>query len=1355
MPFVINYSAEDYKGHSQNWAAIQDGRGIMYIANGNGILEFDGNTWNMIEIPGNVTIRKFAKDKNGIIYASSINQLGYLSTNKFGKTVFVSLNDSLGLGNKIGTIWNINIINDEIYFTSPKYLIRLNETGFKYWQTNSPITSDFVYNDMIYICTSGEGLLTLKGDSLSAVDGGRKLAGYQFKLAEKIESTIILADNERGLYSLNLKNNQIINFKYLNTNASNYIKKHFAYRSTVRNDNELIISTNTGGCLFIDKKGNKKRVLSTEHGLQSNNVHDVFIDQNDDLWLSLNKGISKVEAYSPITYWDESNGLTGIVLSTIRFKGTLYIATHQGLYFLENNEPIKIDAPVTQCWDLFIHKDTLSGNERLLLGATQGVFEVKNKELYHLIEEDVTFVFYQSRFKPNIIYFGSRNNIGVIEYKNGIFNYKGLISNTGISVRSIQEDKNGDLWVSTYRHELIRIISSDDLMNPEKIITYNIEDDLPSLKNILIYKFRDKLIFATENGLYDFNYESEKFISNKSFQNSFGNNKKDIFSFVEQKNGNIWLAQLSNENESIGIAIKNPDQSFFIYTAPFNRIPQMMVLSIYVENDQIAWFGGSKGLYRYDNNIKKDYNAEINTLIRKVSAENDSILFYGNYYEVIDDKSTFTTVQNNHLKHTLDYNRNSLSFYYAVPDYSNISSIEYQYCLEGYNESWSDWTTATKKEYTNLHEGRYSFKVRARNIYNKVSNEASFEFSVLPPWYRTILAYAIYALALFTFVYIIVRISNKQLKHRNESLEILVQKRTHEIEQQNEEILAQSDSLEKQNQELEKLSLIARETDNAITITDSKGTIEWINEGFTRMYGYTLKELEENNYKSLSDFSVSNNIHETIKYCLEYKQSKTYESLNHSKSGKNIWAQTTITPIFDEVDNVFKLIAIESDISKLKLAEMEILQQKDEIKAQRDFANQQKQFIEQQNIELEKHRNRLEQLVKERTIELEAAKNKAEESDRLKSAFLANMSHEIRTPMNAIVGFTSLLGDTELLNENKQDLINHIVHNSDTLLHLIDDIIDIAKIEAGQLNINKRNCAINKILIELFETFNEKKRILKKLDLEFILKPGIENNHFSVYTDPLRIQQILTNLLDNAIKFTEKGSIEIGYNLEDAIKDSFIVFYIKDSGIGLSKDQQSKIFTRFTKFENDRKKLYRGAGLGLAICKNLSNLLGGDIWVESEVNKGSTFYFNIPFIQKSEKEIQNKEQEDKTIDHDWSDKTILIAEDEESNFKFLEMALSKTKVKLKRALNGKEAIEKFQKNSIDLILMDIKMPHMDGLEATKLIRQMDNEIPIIAQSAFAMENDEKISIQAGCSDYISKPLNKNRLIQLISVFFDN
>jgi len=434
----------------------------------------------------------------------------------------------------------------------------------------------------------------------------------------------------------------------------------------------------------------------------------------------------------------------------------------------------------------------------------------------------------------------------------------------------------------------------------------------------------------------------------------------------------------------------------------------------------------------------------------------------------------------------------------------------------------------------------------------------------------------------------------------------------------------------------------------------------------------------------------------------------------------------------------------------------EILLQKDEIEKQRDLAKQQRDQISLQNDELEKHRTKLELLVQERTVDLIEAKEKAEQSDKLKSAFLANFSHEIRTPMNAIMGFSQLLAWDTIQEKEKKEFIRLIVSNSQHLLNLINEVIDISKIEAGEVILDYKLCDLNQMILELQKHYDEHKVLMQKPNIKLQVDREIYNYKLTIVTDINKLRQICINLLENALKFTEKGHIEFGYKLQDNDKNK-ILFYVKDTGIGIEEDARNYIFERFRKVENNDGKLYRGAGLGLSISKRLVEIMGGQIWVSSEINKGSTFYFTLP----SNVNTDNSElKSDKKIispdtTYNWESKLLLIAEDEPTNYKFIQKALEKTNINLLWAKNGLETFEMVQdNNNIDLVLMDIRMPLMDGYEATKKIKEFNKNIPIIAQTAYALDYEKEEILKAGCNDYISKPFTVHELLTVINKFLD-
>lgn len=379
--------------------------------------------------------------------------------------------------------------------------------------------------------------------------------------------------------------------------------------------------------------------------------------------------------------------------------------------------------------------------------------------------------------------------------------------------------------------------------------------------------------------------------------------------------------------------------------------------------------------------------------------------------------------------------------------------------------------------------------------------------------------------------------------------------------------------------------------------------------------------------------------------------------------------------------------------------------------------------------------------------ELLLEKQKAEESDRLKSSFLARMSHEIRTPLNSILGFADLIRNEQLTKEEVSSYADIITNNGNMLLRIVEDIIDFSRLEAGQVELNKTETDINKIIDSLYERYLDEV-LNKKLKLKRI---KIDIPELTIKVDPIRIKQVLSLLLENAIKFTFSGGISFGYE----IKDETITFFVSDTGIGIEKDFLEVIFQRYIKAETDsQSKTFDGTGLGLSIAKGIVNLLGSEIKVESEPGKGSRFYFSLIFrtdlleqkesrhtIRLSEKVLQKL--------------SILIAEDTYDNYKFLKLVFGRYDIPVHHARNGKEAIDTFKKiPTIKLVLMDLHMPVMDGYEATREIKKIRKRVKVIALTAYAFNNDKQSALNAGCDDYLAKPVSRSELIRKINEVFE-
>ena len=381
--------------------------------------------------------------------------------------------------------------------------------------------------------------------------------------------------------------------------------------------------------------------------------------------------------------------------------------------------------------------------------------------------------------------------------------------------------------------------------------------------------------------------------------------------------------------------------------------------------------------------------------------------------------------------------------------------------------------------------------------------------------------------------------------------------------------------------------------------------------------------------------------------------------------------------------------------------------------------------------------------------ELQRAKEKAEESDLLKSAFLANMSHEIRTPMNGILGFVELLKEPRLSGEEQKEFIEIIDESGKRMLNIINDIISISKVEAGQAEIVQSDTNINDQIRYIYTFFKPE---AESKGIELLFKTGLTDLESNIKTDREKIYAIFTNLVKNAIKFTNHGFIEMGYEQ----KGEYLEFYVRDSGVGIRKDQQEIIFERFRQASESLARHYEGAGLGLAITKAYVNMLGGKIWVESELGKGSTFYFDLPYHPRiAEKNLFIPADRDKLEDLHLRKLKVLIAEDDHISNLYISKLIKSFGKEIIRVSSGLDAVEACKNNpDIDLILMDVQMPELDGYEATRLIRTFNQHVVIFVQTAMGLTGEREKAILAGCNDYLAKPISVNEFTKLMKSYFE-
>ncbi|MFP4556389.1 MAG: ATP-binding protein [Bacteroidales bacterium] len=1178
-PFVKNYLAQDYKAHVQNWAIIQDDRGVMYFGNTDGILEYDGVNWRLIRLASSDVARSFAKDDSGRIYVGGSNEIGILAQKPNKGMVYITLNHKIPPQYKnFNDVWETHVINNEVFFRTDNYIFKYSKDTITTWHSEKSFGQSFVLNNKLVTSISGKGLFYIDGDELVPAPESAPFKSHDILLSHSMSDSTAIIGTSKGLikYSPFLKSKTPVVQPF--ESPFEEIYKKFGMASKVQQYNNLFyISTAGNGCFIVDMNGDIKHVINQAKGLQTDRIHSLYIDKQDNLWLATNNGISKVAISSPITFWDSKDGLDGNVESIIRYNDRLYAGTHQGVYYIDNGKVKKISGLNATAWDFLVYSDPLLKSEpKLLVGASNGIWMIDSTDIKPVINTSTyVYTLYKSKYYPDKIFAGTTKGLSVYSFKNGELFFEGMVEGLVDNIRSIHEDNSTEIWIGTFRNGVAKLNIKKSLFNPE-ISYYQEEQGLASSKNPYIFPYKNSFVIGSDGGINRYNPKTDRMEPDSTFGSQFCSGENDVFSFIPRNNGRVWISGLNNKLGDLGYLEPEDDNSFSLINEPFKQLPEMMVLAFYVEPDETAWFGGSSGLFKYDPEYTTRYKEEYNTLIRGITLPGDSIIYRGTYLNY--NKKQLPDNPKQALS-KISYKLNSITLTFAAQSYMNEEENLYSYILDGFESEWSSWQKNTMKEYTNLPEGEYTFYVKSKNIFGTEGQVDEFSFTILPPWYRTIWAYIAYVVSIISLMYLMLYLNSKRLKAANIELERIVWERTSELAEVNtqleeqqaeleikqEELTAQAEVLANKNVELKKLSIVASKTDNAVIIMDAETNFEWVNDGFTRMYNTSLDELKANRGTNLMESSLNTNISSLVKECVKHKKSTTYQNLNTLPSGEMLWIQTTLTPIFNTEGKVEKFIAIESDITKLKHAEVEIQKQRD----------------------------------------------KLEELNITKDKFFRIIAHDLRNPFNNIIGLTEFI--IESLKKKDVDkalfLANMLNQTSSTAYELLENLLTWSRSQSGAIGFNPKNINLKKLLdssVMLLASSAKLKGVTLKSNLGKVL---------FVYSDPNMLHTIVRNLITNAIKFSNEGD---SVTLDAAYENDKVVVSVTDTGVGMSESVQEKLFRLDGNIKSQGTAKEPGTGLGLILCKEFVEKNNGKIWVESTEGKGSRFAFTLPTGNDSE-----------------------------------------------------------------------------------------------------------------------------------------
>ena len=919
-PIVRNYSPKEYKAHSQIWEVIQDNRGIMYMTNTDGFIEFDGNNWTVIP---NLNLKSVDINHNNIIYTAGSNLFGCLKPNKSGTLEYLPLTNLFSKEDfELLDIRYTHCVGDSVVLNNKNALF----VYYKNKITKIPASSKFGFSykigHRIYVQEQGMGLFFLGNGKKNKLEFFSKIFEKTgmlnfISMLEVSKDTYLMPTREGEIVRVNLKTQDYELIK--NAELSSFFKSGLLYSAAKINNHLFAFGTLLNGLVLTDENLNIKSIINKSNGLISNSIISLYADNSENLWISTQEGLSYVETSSAFSIVGDGNNLDGVLTDASIFDSTLTVTTTNGAYWIKMQDFSKGKIPTftkfpeitSQTWQSAILRN------KQYISNINGIYAVCGNSVSRIYDENTNQWFVKEYKKnPNYALVGTNNGLRVFTFeKNNQLKFSHFLDGYNSQTRWTAEDKNGNIWITTQKGEIKKLIVNEDLAKIVNTISYDTKSGLPSTDKNYIYNFNEKIVAGTINGLYCYNPKTDKFDKDINLNKQIKN--KDIWCISPYKNSIYFTGNIYN-----GLVEYNTNTENYIKN-PFVRISAGTNYGINANDDDYTFFCVENSLMVFKKNQKKNYNKSYNCLIRKVeNISTDSIrtIFGGVYFY----NNKILKEQPSELICKLPFIHNSIRFNFAAPFFDESDKNQFSYKLVGFDKNWSEWTSINFKEYTNLYEGEYEFLVKAKNIYGNESTAASYKFVIEKPWYRTFLAYAIYIILIIIALYILLRLNSRRLKHANIKLEGIVRERTAEIYQQKEEIQAQAEMLEMSNIELEKLSIVASETVNSVIIANSNMEIEWVNDGFTRMLGYTMQEFCDKYGNTIVGASANNNVIESINECIHKRESVEYVAENITKSGDKIWVQTTLTPIFDLNDNLKKLIAIDSNITPIKNAEREI-----------------------------------------------------------------------------------------------------------------------------------------------------------------------------------------------------------------------------------------------------------------------------------------------------------------------------------------------------------------------------------------------------------------------------------------------
>ena len=785
-PKITYYSTDDYKAYSQNWAVVQDSAGIMFFGNGNGILTYDGTTWNLITLPNEAAVFALAIDRNNRIYVGAESEIGYLEADKFGRLYYVSLLPKLkGDDKNFSACRNVFCTSKGIYFQSNEELLLWDGEKLNVWKAGE---NRFFWateaNDNIYLSVKNKGLMQPINGEMKLINNGEHFKNMDVFVALPYDKkNILFATLKNGLFLYD--GNNIFQFK---TQNDQYLKDNNIYCGTLLSDSTFAFGTLQAGLVIINKKGKHLLTLNNESVLNSLMVFGLYEDRTNILWTVLNDGIAKIEYPSPFSKFAISPQSKENVWFVKEFQNTIYAGTDKGLYYFENGEFHLLKGANQRVWFL------LTFNNSLLVALDGGLFLLKDESKTLIQINDLAInSLTRSKVDSNRIFIGSELGLSSIYYKNGKWYNEENIPGIHGSTYDVVEMPNGNMWLETNVNYIWKVSfqNKEDALHLKRPIVkkYNTENGLPNDLGQL-YSFENNVIFSSVrygNDIYSYNKSEDKFIRTNVFNDLIGLQTKDFHLSSIDNKANIWFHKKADGN-TVGnmVAWKLGNGNYKVEDLKEESIIKNIGGGfLYNAVNHFIIYGGKGELIKHDLNVEGKQDSIFNAHISKVIFNNDSLLYSGIRF----------TSNNEIFEHKLPFYNNTFRFQFSALSYHDEKVNQYQYYLEGFDKGWSNWSGETQRDYTNLSEGNYIFHVRAKNIYRYIGNEDKYAFIILSPWYRSWWSFILYGLVFLGFVSVIIKWRVNHLRKEKIELEKVVKERTGQLSAQAKQLEVQAEKL--------------------------------------------------------------------------------------------------------------------------------------------------------------------------------------------------------------------------------------------------------------------------------------------------------------------------------------------------------------------------------------------------------------------------------------------------------------------------------------------------------------------------------------------------------------------------------